>query len=53
MISLVRNGVISRKQYLEAVEKHRHEGGLLGEKLVELGHINGKNMEKFAHKILG
>lgn len=53
MISLVRAGIISRDQYLEAVQKHRQEGGLLGQKLLELGYLDGTKMERFARKVLG
>jgi len=52
MISLVRKGIISRNEYLEAVEKHRQEGGLLGHKLIELGYIDSTKMEKFARSVL-
>ena len=52
MITLVRKGVITRAQYLDAVEKHRLEGGLIGEKLLEMGHIDGEKMQNFARTVL-
>lgn len=53
MITLVRRGYITREQYTEAVEKHRNEGGHLGEQLLELGYLDAEKMSNFARDVLG
>lgn len=53
MITLVRRGYITREQYMEAVDKHRREGGHLGVKLLELGYVDADKMKNFAKDVLG
>jgi hypothetical protein len=52
MIELVRKGIITKEQYCEAAARHRHEGGHLGVKLLELGYLDGEKMQRFARSIL-
>ena len=53
MITLVRRGYITREQYMEAVDRHRLEGGQIGVKLLELGYIDADKMKNFAKDVLG
>ena len=47
---LVKNGVITETQLLEAVERQMRQGGRLGQNLVELGHLSAENLDAFFRK---
>jgi hypothetical protein len=52
MEKLLQYGVITPEQLNQAKYLMRIEGGKIGEKLVELGYVNEKNMRCFATKVL-
>ncbi|HZX34900.1 MAG TPA: ATPase [Thermodesulfobacteriota bacterium] len=47
---LVKDGVITERQLLEAIERQMHQGGRLGQNLVELGHLSAENLDAFFRK---
>src|SRR3990172_6521354 len=47
---LVKDGVITERQLLEAIERQMHQGGRLGQNLVELGHLSAENLDSFFRK---
>ena len=51
MNKFIEYGVITQDQLEQARYLHRLEGGLIGEKLVELGFVTGEKMKKFAARI--
>ncbi len=52
MEKLLQYGVITPEQLNQAKYLLRIEGGRLGEKLVELGFVNERNMKRFATRVL-
>jgi len=52
MEKLVQYGIISIEQLVQARYLQRASGGLVGEKLVELGFVDGEKMKKFASRVL-
>jgi hypothetical protein len=52
MEKFLQYNVISIEQLNQAKYLQRIEGGLIGEKLVELGYITGEKMKNFASRVL-
>lgn len=52
MDKLVHFGLITSEQLSQAKFLQRVEGGLIGEKLIDLGFVNGDKMQRFASRVL-
>lgn len=52
MEKFIKYNVITAEQLNHAKHMQKIQGGLIGEKLVELGYITGEKMKNFATRVL-